>query len=52
MAKISIVMPVYNGEKHIKESILSVLKQSYKDFELIVVNDASTDRTQEIIDSF
>lgn len=52
MANISIVMPVYNGEKHIKESILSVLKQSYKDFELIVVNDASTDRTQEIIDSF
>ena len=52
MAKVSIVMPVYNGERYIKEAILSVLNQSYKDFELIIVNDASTDGTQEIIDSF
>lgn len=49
---ISVVMPVYNGEKYIKESIESVLKQTFQDFELIIVNDASTDRTREIIDEY
>lgn len=38
---VSIVLPTYNGEKYIKESIESVLNQSYKNFELIIVNDAS-----------
>ena len=43
---ISIIMPVFNGEKYISDSIESVLAQTYKDFELIVVNDGSTDRTE------
>jgi glycosyltransferase involved in cell wall biosynthesis len=46
---ISIIMPIYNGERFIKESIESVQKQSYKDWELIIVDDGSTDQTGKII---
>jgi glycosyltransferase involved in cell wall biosynthesis len=49
---ISITMPVYNAEKYLKESIESILNQTYKSFELILVNDASTDRSKELILSF
>lgn len=52
MPKISALMSVYNNEKHIQESIESVLNQSFGDFELIIVNDGSTDATKEIIDSY
>ena len=45
-------MPAYNAEKFIKESILSVLSQSYKYFELIIVDDGSTDSTKKIVKSF
>ena len=41
-------MPVYNGEEYLEETIKSMLKQTLKDFELIIVNDASTDSTLEI----
>ncbi|MEF3302321.1 glycosyltransferase family 2 protein [Paenibacillus sp. GYB003] len=47
--KVSVVMAVYNGERYVKQSIDSVLAQSYRDFELIVVNDGSTDRTMDIV---
>ena len=50
--RVSIVMPVYNKEKYIKEAIESVLNQSYKDFELVIVDDASTDKSINIIKSF
>lgn len=50
--KISIILPVYNEEKYIKEAIQSVLAQSLSDFELIIVDDGSTDSTLEIINSF
>lgn len=46
---VSIVMPVYNRENIVKESIYSVLNQTFTNFELIVVNDASTDCTVERI---
>lgn len=49
---VSVVMPVYNGEKDLKRSIGSVLQQTLKDLELIVVDDASTDTTGEILDAF
>ncbi|OAP71945.1 glycosyltransferase [Psychrobacter sp. SHUES1] len=46
---ISVVMSVYNGEKHLAEAIDSVLSQSYSNFEFIIVNDGSTDSSIEII---
>lgn len=46
---ISIIMPVYNGEKYLRESIDSILSQTFTDFELLVVNDGSTDGSVEII---
>ena len=48
--KISIVIPVYNGERYIVECIESVYQQTYSDFEIIVIDDASTDRTQVIVE--
>jgi glycosyltransferase involved in cell wall biosynthesis len=52
MAKISAVLPTYNGEKFIRQAIESCLAQSWQDFELVVVNDASTDSTPEIVRSY
>ncbi|KQM63940.1 hypothetical protein ASE74_12285 [Pedobacter sp. Leaf216] len=45
-------MPVYNGEKFLGESIYSVIKQSYSDWELIIIDDGSIDNTSEIISDF
>lgn len=49
---VSIVMPSYNSEKYIKASIESVLNQTYPYWELLIVDDCSTDKTVEIIKSF
>jgi len=49
---ISVIMPAYNAEKYIAKSIESVLEQTYVNFELIIVNDASTDNTDAIIDKY
>lgn len=46
---ISIIMPVYNREQTVKQSVESVLAQSYSHFEMIIVDDASTDQTAEVI---
>lgn len=45
----SVVIPVFNGEDHISKCIESILSQSFENFELIVVNDGSTDKTEEIL---
>ncbi len=52
MPAVSVVMPVYNGEKYLKEAIESVLGQTFRDFEFIVVDDGSTDRTPDILGSY
>ncbi|TAL60337.1 MAG: glycosyltransferase family 2 protein [Bacteroidetes bacterium] len=49
---ISVLMPVYNVEKYIGEAIDSILNQTFRDFEFIIVDDASTDNTLSIIQSF
>jgi glycosyltransferase involved in cell wall biosynthesis len=49
---ISVLISVYNGESFIQESINSILNQSFKNFELIIVNDGSTDNTLNILNSF
>lgn len=46
---ISVILPVYNAEKYIKESIDSILNQTYNNFELIIINDGSRDNSAEII---
>jgi glycosyltransferase involved in cell wall biosynthesis len=50
MPLISVIIPVYNGEKTIRETIDSVLNQTFQDFELIVINDGSQDTTVEIVE--
>ncbi|MDD4553491.1 MAG: glycosyltransferase [Bacteroidales bacterium] len=49
---LSVLMPVYNGREFLKPAIDSILAQTYRDFELIIVNDGSTDDTQAVIDSY
>ncbi|MEO0756098.1 MAG: glycosyltransferase [Cyanobacteria bacterium J06648_16] len=49
---ITVVIPVYNGAKTIAETITSVLEQSLRDFELLVINDGSTDNTIEVVQGF
>lgn len=49
---VSIIMPVYNVEAYLAECISSVLNQTYKNFELIIVDDGSSDKCPEIIDKF
>src|SRR5690554_972743 len=49
--KFSITIPTYNRAKHIKKTINTILKQSFQNFEIIVVDDGSTDNTNEIIEN-
>ncbi|MEX1214259.1 glycosyltransferase family 2 protein [Saccharospirillum sp.] len=50
--KVSVVMPTHNRAKELPRSIRSVLSQSFSDFELIIIDDASTDNTEEVVVSF
>ena len=49
---VSIITPAFNSEKYIAETILSVQAQTYQDWEMIIVDDASTDKTAEIVSAF
>lgn len=50
--KISIIIPVYNGENFIESSIESIKKQTYKNYELIIINDGSSDNTKNILEKY
>jgi glycosyltransferase involved in cell wall biosynthesis len=50
--KVTVLMPAYNAAKYIADAITSVLEQSFTDFELLIVNDGSTDETVKIVRSF
>lgn len=52
MPKISVIIPVYNAEKYLERCIKSILGQSFSDFELILVNDGSSDRSLEICNGY
>ena len=49
---VSVILPVFNGEKHLSECVESVLSQTFKDFEFIIVDDASTDNTVPMLKEF
>jgi glycosyltransferase involved in cell wall biosynthesis len=49
---VTVLMPVYNGEKHLREALESILNQTYTDFEFLIIDDGSTDRSVEIVDSY
>src|SRR3989337_590294 len=48
MPTVSIGLPVFNGEKYLRQALDSILAQTYQDFELIISDNASTDKTQQI----
>ena len=50
--KVTVLMPVHNAEKYIAEAVSSVLAQTFKDFELLIINDGSTDTSMDIVRSF
>ena len=52
MVQISVIIPAYNQATYLRDSIRSVLDQTWRDHEIIVVNDGSTDNTEEIIQEF
>jgi glycosyltransferase involved in cell wall biosynthesis len=52
MVKVSVIIPAYNGDRYLAQAIASILTQTYTDYEIILVNDGSTDNTQSIIQQY
>ena len=50
--KVSVIMSVYNGERFLVQAIESILNQTFTDFEFLIMNDGSTDRTQKILEKY
>jgi glycosyltransferase involved in cell wall biosynthesis len=50
--RFSVLMPAYNREKYVGQAIDSVLSQGFKDFELFVIDDGSTDKTLQVLESY
>ena len=49
--KVSVIMPIYNAEKYVKQAIESILKQTFSDFELLLINDCPSDNTLKVVES-
>ena len=47
--KVSIIIPCYNNEKYVEEAVNSALNQTYRDIEIVIVNDCSTDNSRDVI---
>ena len=52
MPRLSVLMSAYNAEAFVAEAINSILNQSFQDFELLIADDGSSDKTKAVIDSF
>ena len=52
MKKISIIIPIYNAERHLEKCLKSVIEQTYKNLEIILVNDGSTDMSKKICEEY
>ena len=52
MSKISVLVPTYNCVPYLKRALESVLNQTFKDFEIIVINDGSVDNTKKVVESY
>ena len=52
MVKFSVVIPIFNSEEYLKECLDSVINQTFKDFEIICVNDGSTDDSEAILKDY
>src|SRR2546423_542832 len=52
MPSVSVLMPVYNGEKYLAAAVESILAQAYRDFEFVILNDGSTDGSMRILERF
>ena len=51
-AMVSIIIPVYNAEMYLKDTLKSIMNQTYKNLEIIIINDGSTDNSQNILEKF
>ena len=52
MPEISVIVPVYNVEKYLRQSLDSILNQTFSNIEIICVNDGSTDKSREILEEY
>lgn len=52
MVKVSVIVPIYNAEKYLYKCIDSIINQTYKNLEIMLINDGSTDKSEEIVSSF
>lgn len=52
MDKVTLIIPVYNSEKYIGRCLDSILNQTYNDYEIMIINDGSTDNSQEVINKY
>ena len=49
---VSVIIPVYNAERYLKDTLDAIMKQTLESFEIIIINDGSTDATKEIRENF